>query len=57
MEGVRKRTSEKTNDNGLVVSMMAANEDVITTRVTEGALFLIARRRPTVPLIAISFHI
>jgi threonine/homoserine efflux transporter RhtA len=33
-------------------SRIAAPEDVTTTRLTDGALFLTALRRPTVPLIA-----
>jgi hypothetical protein len=37
---------------GLEKSRMAAPEDVTTTRLTDGALFLTALRRPTVPLIA-----
>jgi hypothetical protein len=45
-------TPVKTNDGGFAKSKIAAADDVITTRFTEGALFLMARRRPTVPLIA-----
>lgn len=37
---------------GLDKSRIAAPEDVITTCFTDGALFLTALRRPTVPLIA-----
>ena len=37
---------------GLDKSRIAAPEDVITTCLTDGALFLTALRRPTVPLIA-----
>lgn len=46
-------TSEKTVDGGLDGSMIDANDDVITTRWTVGALRLMARSRPTVPLMAI----
>lgn len=46
-------TSLNTNEDGWVLSTIAAKEDVMTTRLTEGALLLIACRIPTVPLMAI----
>lgn len=45
-------TSVKVYVIGLEKSMTAAPEDVITTRLTDGALFLTAFRIPTVPSIA-----
>lgn len=45
-------TSVKVYVIGLEKSMTAAPEDVTTTRLTDGALFLTAFRIPTVPSIA-----
>ena len=45
-------TSVKVYVIGLEKSMTAAPEDVTTTRLTDGALFLMALRISTVPLIA-----
>lgn len=45
-------TSEKVKVGGLVISMIAANEEVMTTLLTDGALRLTAFRSPTVPLTA-----
>lgn len=50
--GINLLTSEKVKVGGLVGSIIAANEDVMTTLLTDGALRLIAVKRPTVPLTA-----